>query len=103
MVDPHIEPCVDRHRERAWIDRIEWDLGVEWPPNTQSKAGTNARQSTAILRTDHLVVGLHRVGAASAVPRVAASAWPSCLGAGAGARGAGANMRAEAAEVLAGL
>jgi len=78
LFDPLIEPCVDRHGGRARIDRIERDLGVERPPNTLSKSGSDARQSTAILRADHPVVGLHRVGAASANPGVAASAWPSC-------------------------
>ena len=56
-----------------------------------------------IFAADHPIVGRDRVGASAAGPRVAASAGPSCLGAGAGAQGAGGELRAEAAEVLAGL
>ena len=103
MDNPLIGPVVERHGERARIDRIEWDGGIERPPNTLSKTGSNARRSTVVLLADHPVVGLNRVGASSAFPRVAALARPSCLGAGACARGAGANMRADAAEVHAGL
>ena len=46
LVDPLIEPCVDRHGERARIDRVEWDLGVKRPPNTQSKASTEMQYYT---------------------------------------------------------
>jgi hypothetical protein len=45
----------------------------------------------------------NRVGATVACPGIAVSAWPSCLGAGTVAQGAGGGNEAEAAEVLAGL
>jgi hypothetical protein len=80
-----------------WIER---DGGVERPTNTLSKSGTDARLSTVILLANYPVVRRDRVGASSAIPWFAASARPSGLGAGAAARGAGSEWRAEAAEVL---
>ena len=101
MFGPHVNIVVVRIWERGdWIER---DGGVEQPSDTSSKAGTDARLSTVIFAADHPIVGLDRVGASAAGPRVAASAGPSCLGAGAGAQGAGGELRAEAAEVLVGL
>ena len=99
MFDLHIQVIVVLIRER-WNDRVERDGGFERLPNTLSKTGTNARHSTAILGEDHPVVGFNNVGASSALPRVTSSAKPSGLVAGAVAQGVGADMRAEAAEVL---
>ncbi len=64
------------------------------------KTSSNAHCLAGILRLDGPIVGHNCVGALVACPRVAALAWPPCLGAG---TVAGGGNRAEAAEVLPGL
>ena len=102
MFAPRVNIVVVRIGEGWDWNWIERDGGVERPTNTLSKSGTDARLSTVILLANYPVVRRDRVGASSAIPWFAASARPSGLGAGAAARGAGSEWRAEAAEVLAG-
>ncbi len=66
------------------------------------EAGSGVAHSPGVLQANDPVECFCHVGATAALSRVATVAWPSCLGAGAVARGAGGTDRAKAAEVLSG-
>ena len=81
---------------------VERDEGQGRSSDALPEACSDAAHSPGVLRANNPVECLHRVGATATLSRVATSARPSCLGAGAVARGAGGTDRAKAAEVLSG-
>ena len=79
---------------------MERDEGQGRSSDALPEACSGAAHLPGVLRANDPVECLHRVGATAALSRVTTLAWPSCLGAGAVARGAGGTDRAKAAEVL---